>query len=167
MLKRPIGGTLGQRAGMSEEEDALRAMSPRSRTLALAQFGLVGARDWEELQTMGEAAQIEERSGGDLAARIERWKAVERFVTGYRGLALASGALGGQVLDFYCVEHEMWCWQVTDQIAQGMGDGILTRSQQRRFEAKYDRMLGGHRAAEEWLRWMLRHLSGRREMLGN
>ena len=92
---------------------------------------------------------------------------MERFVTGYRGLALASGALGGQVLDFYCVEHEMWCWQVTDQIAQGMGDGILTRSQQRRFEAKYDRMLGGHRAAEEWLRWMLRHVSGRREMLGN
>ena len=29
-----------------------------------------------------------------------------------------------------------------------------------------DRMLGGHRAAEEWLRWMLRHVSGRREMLG-
>ena len=161
MLKRPIGGTLGQRAGMSEEEDALRAMSPRSRTLALAQFGL-GASDWEELQTMGEAAQIEERSGGDLAARIERWKAVERFVLGYRGLALAFGAL-----DFYCEEHEMWCGQVTDQIAQGMGDGILTRSQQRRFEAKYDRMLGGHRAAEEWLRWMLRHVSGRREMLGN
>ena len=78
---------------MSEEEDALRAMSPRSRTLALAQFGLVGARDWEELQTMGEAAQIEERSGGDLAARIDRWKAVERFVTCYRGLAFAFGAL--------------------------------------------------------------------------
>ena len=161
MLKRPIGGTLGQRAGMWEDADALRAMSPRSRTLALAQSGL-GARDWEELQTRAEAAQIKERSGGDLAARIERWKAVEGFVLGYRGLALASGAL-----DFYCVEHEMWCWQVTDQIAQGMGDGILTRSQQRRFEAKYDRMLGGHRAAEEWLRWMLRHVSGRREMLGN
>ena len=110
---------------------------------------------------MGEAAQIEERSGGDLAARIERWKAVERFVLGYRGLALAFG-----VLDLYCEEHEMWCGQVTDQIAQGMGDGILTRSQQMRFEAKYDRMLGGHRAAEEWLRWMLRHVSGRREMLG-
>ena len=61
-------------AGMSEEEDALRAMSPRSRTLALAQFGLVGARDWEELQTMGEAAQIEERSGGDLAARSKGGK---------------------------------------------------------------------------------------------
>ena len=73
MLKRPIGGTLGQRAGMSEEADALRAMSPRSRTLALAQFGL-GARDWEELQTMGEAAQIEERSGGDLAARSKGGK---------------------------------------------------------------------------------------------
>ena len=131
---------------MSEEADALRAMSPRSRTLALAQFGLVRARDWEELQTMGEAAQIEERSGGDLA--------VERFVTCYRGLALAFGAL-----DFYCEEHEMWCGQVTDQIAQGMGEGAS-------FEAKYDRMLGGHRAAEEWLRWMLRHVSGRREMLG-
>ena len=109
---------------MWEEADALRAMSPRSRTLALAQFGLVGARDWEELQTMGEAAQIEERSGGDLAARIERWKAVERFVLGYRGLALTF-----EVLDFYCEEHEMWCGQVTDQIAQGTGDGSLTRSQ--------------------------------------
>ena len=148
---------------MWEEADALRAMSPRSRTLALAQFGLLGARDWEELQTMGEAAQIEERSGGDLAARIERWKAVERFVTCYRGLALASGAL-----DFYCVEHEMWCWQVIDQIAQGMGEGMGNWQviDQMRFEAKYDRMLGGHRAAEEWLRWMLTHVKGRREMLG-
>ena len=148
---------------MWEEADALRAMSPRSRTLALAQFGLLGARDWEELQTRAEAAQIEERSGGDLAARIERWKAVERFVTCYRGLALASGAL-----DFYCVEHEMWCWQVIDQIAQGMGEGMGNWQviDQMRFEAKYDRMLGGHRAAEEWLRWMLTHVKGRREMLG-
>ena len=78
------------------------------------------------------------------------------------GLALAFGAL-----DFFSEEHEMWCDLVNDQIAQGMGDGILTRSQQRRFEAKYDNMLGGHRAAEEWLRWMLTHVSGRREMLGN
>ena len=146
---------------MSEQMDALRAMSPRSRLLALAQLCLE-KRDWEELLAMGEAAKMEETNGGDLAARIERWMAVEQCVNAYSGLAHAFGAL-----DFFSEEHEMWCDLVNDQIAQGMGDGILTRSQQRRFEAQYDRLLGGHRAAEGWLRLMVSRVSGRMEMLAN
>ena len=67
---------------MSEQMDALRAMSPRSRTLALTQLG-VEKEDWEELLAMGEAAKMEETSGGDLAARIERWMAVSKIVNGY------------------------------------------------------------------------------------
>ena len=146
---------------MSEHMDALRAMSPRSRTLALTQLG-VEKRDWEELLAMGEAAKMEETSGGDLAARIERWMAVSKFVNGYCGLAHAFGAL-----DFFSEEHEMWCDLVNDEIAHGMGDGILTSSQQRRFEVQYGRLLGAHRAAEGWLRWMVSRVSGRVEMLAN
>ena len=47
--------------------DALRVMSPRSRTLALTQLGLE-KRDWEELLAMVEAAKMEETNGGDVAA---------------------------------------------------------------------------------------------------
>ena len=138
--------------------DALRAMSPRSRLLQLAQWG-VNKRDWEELVRMGEGANLkmEEMNGGDLAARVGRWKAVAKFVNGYCGLAHALG-----VLDFVSHEHEMWCDRVNDQT-----EGILTHSQQRRFEAQYDRLLGGHRSAEGWLRWMVSCVSGRMEMLAN
>ena len=141
--------------------DALRAMSPRYRLLALAQLGL-NKIDWEELLAMGEAANMEETNGGDLAARIERWNAVAYFVNGYCGLAHAFG-----VLDFFSEEHEAWCDVVMDQTARRIGDGILTLSQQRRFEAQYDRLLGGHRSAEGWLRWMVSCVSGRMEMLAN
>ena len=91
-----------------------------------------------------------------------RWKAVKKFVNGYSGLALAFGAL-----DFFCGEHETWCGLVNDQTEQGMGDGILTRSQQRRFEAQYDSLVGGNRAAEGWLREMVSNVKGRLEMLAD
>ena len=47
--------------------DALRAMSPRSRFLALAQIGVMKS-DWEDLVAMDEAANMEETHGGELAA---------------------------------------------------------------------------------------------------
>ena len=78
---------------------------------------------------MGEAANLEETNGGDLASIIERWNAVATHVNGHCGLARAFG-----VLDFFSEEHEMWCDQVNDQITQRIGEGILTHSQQRRFE---------------------------------
>ena len=52
---------------MSEQLDALRAMSPRSRLLALAQMGVMKS-DWEDLVAMGEAVNMEETHGGDLVA---------------------------------------------------------------------------------------------------
>ena len=141
---------------------AFRAMSPRSRLLQLAQWGL-NKMDWEELLAMGESAKMEETNGGDLAARIGRWKAVATFVNGYSGIALTFG-----VLDFFFYEeHEMWCGQVNNQISQRIGEGILTHSQQRRFEEQHDSLVGGHRVAEGWLRDMVSRVSGRLEMLAS
>ena len=82
---------------MSEQLDALRAMSARSEVLRLTQLGLE-KRDWEELPTMGGSAKMEESKGCDLAARIERWNAVANFcerVLRPRACVLGPGLLFG------------------------------------------------------------------------
>ena len=132
--------------------DALRLMSPRSRLMQLLQWG-VNKGDWEELLAMGEAAKMKGTNSGDLAARMERLEAVTEFVAGYVGLLRAFG-----VLDFSSHEHEMWCDQVLDQIRQ---------PQELSLEEQYASLVGGHQAAEGWLREMGSNVEGRLEMLAN
>ena len=104
--------------------DELRLMTPRSRTLWVAQWAGVNRLDWEELLGMGEAAmtKMEEANGGDPAARMERLEAIKQFVVGYAGLALTFG-----VLDFSSEEHKMWCDRVLDLIRQPLGGGAPSR----------------------------------------
>ena len=134
-------------------------MALNSRVLMLAQMGFE-LKDWDELRARGEVATRRRADEGTCAVKIARWEAVETFVSGYRGVALAFGAL-----DFSCEEHEEWCGLVTDQVGKDADGGILTRSQQNGLVAKYARYLEGYHAAEDWLRWMEHQVGRRREVL--
>ena len=140
---------------LSEQLDALRAMSPRSRVRQLLQLGFEKS-DWEELLASGEAATMEEMNGSQ-AAKMKRWNAVALFVTGYCGLARAFWAL-----DFISEEHEAWCNRVNEEVEAGAGPWW----EQRRFEEQYGILVGGHTNAEGWLRSMVIRVGERLDTMG-
>ena len=73
---------------------------------------------------------------------------------GYCGLAKAFGALR-----FLEEQHEAWCDWIQEEIEQGIGD-IQTRTQQERFERRYQSLVGGNGAAEAYLRLMVARVRG-------
>ena len=143
---------------MVEQLVTLQSLSPRSLLMELMGMGLM-KEDWQELLALGEKASRAPEDQGDLAAKVGRWETVTSFVIGYCGVAKAFGAL-----QFLSEQHEAWCDWILEEIEQGIGD-IQTRTQQERFERRYQSLVGGNGAAETHLRLMVERVRGRLRML--
>ena len=95
----------------------------------------------------------------DLFSQALRWGPVTCFVMGDCGVAKTRGAL--QILS---EQHEAWCGCILEDIERGIG-GIQTRTQQERFERRYQTLVGGHGVGEAYLRLMVERVRGRLLML--
>ena len=105
----------------------------------------------EELLEVGAAAAAEGATDG-RAARMTKWTAIVRFVSGTCGLARAFSAL-----EFLNGEHEIWCNRIIDLTA-----GIVIRTN---FEKEYTDLVGAHLEVEDWLRQMMARVKERSDML--